>query len=73
MRRLWVSMAMLVIGASSDVGYVDPAVAYFKDTFGILGYATCARLYNYPESASATGSRAVPRGRSRPPVVSKYH
>src|SRR5262245_14044767 len=43
----------------SDVDFVDPALAYTNWSWPI-GYATCAKLFNYPDAAGAAGTRLVP-------------
>src|SRR6266487_3141497 len=92
-RKLWLSIAMLAIGASllvaaglanpassgnaktgaatakkggtlrlsksTDIDYVDPALAYFTDSWE-LEYITCAKLTNYPDKAGAAGLQVVP-------------
>jgi len=92
-RKLWLSIAVLAIGAgllvaagvaspassgnakagavtakkggtlrlskSTDVDYVDPALAYFTDTWE-LQYITQAKLYNYPDKGGAAGAQPVP-------------
>jgi peptide/nickel transport system substrate-binding protein len=50
----------LRLSKSTDVDYVDPALAYFSDTFGNLEYATCAELYSYPDKTGAAGLQVVP-------------
>ena len=92
-RKLWLSFAMLAIGAgllvaaglaspassgnakagtatakkggtlrlskSTDIDYVDPALAYFTDSWE-LEYITGAKLFNYPDKAGAAGAQVVP-------------
>ena len=90
-RKLWLSVAMLAIGAgllvaaglaspassapakagaakaggtlrlskSTDIDYVDPALAYSTDSWE-LEYITCAKLMNYPDKAGAAGAQVVP-------------
>lgn len=93
-KRLWVSVAMLAIGASllvaaalagtaaqgggtlrlsksTDVDHVDTALAYFRDTFGMLEYATCAKLYNYPDRPGEQGIRIIPEVAAGFPIVSR--
>ena len=55
----------LRMSTPSDVDYVDPALAYFGHEWQI-GYATCAKLFNYPDAAGAAGTRPVPE------VVDRY-
>ena len=42
----------------SDVDFVDPALAYAPWSWAI-GYATCAKLFNYPNAPGAEGTRLV--------------
>ncbi len=42
----------------ADVDSVDPALAYSGRSWPI-GYATCARLFNYPDAAGVAGTRLV--------------
>ena len=56
---------------STDVDYVDPALAYFTDTFGFIGFATCAKLYSYPDKAGAAGAVVIPEVADGNPTVSK--
>ena len=90
-RKLWLSVALLAIGAgllvaagfaspassgnakagavkaggtlrlskSTDIDYVDPALAYFTDSWE-LEYITCAKIMNYPDKAGAAGAQVVP-------------
>jgi ABC-type oligopeptide transport system substrate-binding subunit len=43
----------------ADVDFVDPALAYFARSWPI-GYATCAKLFNYPDAPGAAGTRLIP-------------
>jgi ABC-type oligopeptide transport system substrate-binding subunit len=43
----------------TDVDYVDPALAYAPWSWEIM-YATCAKLFNYPDASGAAGTRLVP-------------
>jgi ABC-type oligopeptide transport system substrate-binding subunit len=43
----------------SDVDFVDPALAYTGWSWPIV-YATCAKLFNYPDAPGAAGTRLVP-------------
>ena len=49
----------LRLGTLADVDFVDPALAYFPDSWQ-LGFATCAKLFNYPDAQGAAGTRLVP-------------
>jgi oligopeptide transport system substrate-binding protein len=42
-----------------DVDYVDPALAYEGFAWSI-GFATCAKLFNYPDESGALGTRLIP-------------
>ena len=42
-----------------ELDHVDPALAY-TDLSWPLEYATCAKLFNYPDTAGAAGTRLVP-------------
>jgi ABC-type oligopeptide transport system substrate-binding subunit len=48
-----------------DVDSVDPALAYSINSWQ-LQYATCAKLFNYPDAPGARGTRVVPE------VVDRY-
>ena len=48
----------LRVGFSADVDFVDPALAYAGRSW-MLEYATCAKLFNYPDVAGAGGTRLV--------------
>jgi ABC-type oligopeptide transport system substrate-binding subunit len=52
-------------GTPGDVDFVDPALAY-RDRSWPVGYATCAKLFNYPGAGGAAGTRLVPE------VVDRY-
>jgi peptide/nickel transport system substrate-binding protein len=55
---------------STDIDYVDPALAYFTDSWQ-LEFATTARLYTYPDKAGAEGATVIPEVAAGFPVVSK--
>jgi YVTN family beta-propeller protein len=71
--RAWVTIAAPTIPAASrsaaggtahvdsrfPVDYVDPALAYFPQSWQVL-YATCAKLLNYPDKSGLAGSELVP-------------
>jgi ABC-type oligopeptide transport system substrate-binding subunit len=61
----------LRLSKSTDVDYVDTALAYFTDTFGMLEYATCAKLYNYPDRPGEQGVRLIPEVAAGVPIVSR--
>ena len=48
----------LRMSAPGDVDSVDPALAYLPRR-GCSSYATCAKLFNYPDAAGAAGTRVV--------------
>jgi ABC-type oligopeptide transport system substrate-binding subunit len=60
----------LKIARLTDVGSLDPALAYIPDTWSIE-YATCAKLYNYRDLPAPTGAVAVPEVAKTFPKVSK--
>jgi ABC-type oligopeptide transport system substrate-binding subunit len=43
----------------SDVDFVDPALAYTGWSWKI-GYATCAKLFNYPDQPGVKGTKVIP-------------
>jgi ABC-type oligopeptide transport system substrate-binding subunit len=43
----------------SDLDYVDPALAWTEGSWQI-GFATCAKLFNYPDKAGPDGARLIP-------------
>jgi len=49
----------LRLGLPSDLDFVDPALAYHTDSWPV-GFATCAKLFNYPDAPGAAGTRLVP-------------
>jgi ABC-type oligopeptide transport system substrate-binding subunit len=49
----------LRISLHADVDSVDPALAYAAWSMPI-GYATCAKLFNYPDARGAAGTRVAP-------------
>src|SRR6266508_1475579 len=53
-----------------DVDSVDPAIAYFPQSW-MLEYATCAELYNYPDRPAPQGAIVLPEVASGFPKVSK--
>ena len=71
--KVWVSVGARSIGpghresgggtlrmvSSTDVDYIDPALAYSFDTNKLL-HATCAKLINYPDKAGPAGSQLTP-------------
>jgi hypothetical protein len=49
----------LRISTHSDVDYVDPALGWFPRSF-MLGFGTCAKLFNYPDRQGAEGTKLIP-------------
>ena len=49
----------LHLATPDDVDYVDPALGWRQDSREI-GFATCAKLFNYPDAPGAAGTRLVP-------------
>jgi ABC-type transport system substrate-binding protein len=60
----------LRIGRPRDVDSVDPALAYVPDSW-MIGFATCARLYSYPDKAAPEGAIAIPEVAKGFPRVSR--
>jgi oligopeptide transport system substrate-binding protein len=48
----------LRLSRHTDVDSVDPALAYFAHSW-MLEYATCAKLFNYPDAPGAAGTRVI--------------
>jgi ABC-type transport system substrate-binding protein len=55
--------------SGTDVDFVDPALGYFLPTWQ-LEYATCAKLYNYPDANSPAGLQLRPEAATAQPLVS---
>jgi peptide/nickel transport system substrate-binding protein len=49
----------LRVGTEGDIDSADPALAWTTGSWQIE-YATCAKLFNYPDAAGAPGTRVVP-------------
>jgi oligopeptide transport system substrate-binding protein len=49
----------LRLSRHTDVDSVDPALAYFAHSW-MLEFATCAKLFNYPDEPGAAGTRVIP-------------
>jgi ABC-type oligopeptide transport system substrate-binding subunit len=60
----------LRISGGRDLDSVDPAVAYNTGSWA-FEYATCAKLYNYPDRPAPAGAIAVPEVARRFPTLSK--
>jgi peptide/nickel transport system substrate-binding protein len=54
--------------SSSDVDYIDPALAYYQLSWDIL-YIACRPLLNYPDKPSPAGSRLFADGAAAFPKV----
>jgi ABC-type oligopeptide transport system substrate-binding subunit len=59
----------LRVSSEGDIDSVDPAVAYSADSWW-LEYATCAKLYNYPDAAAPKGALVTPEVANGFPRVS---
>jgi peptide/nickel transport system substrate-binding protein len=57
--------------SSSDVDYIDPALAYYQLSWDIL-YITCRPLLNYPDKPAPAGSRLFPDGAAALPKVTNH-
>jgi peptide/nickel transport system substrate-binding protein len=57
--------------SSSDVDYIDPALAYYQLSWDIL-YITCRPLLNYPDKPAPAGSRLFADGAAAFPKVSNH-
>ena len=60
----------LRIGRPRDIDSVDPALAYLTDSW-MIEFATCAKLYNYPDEPASQGEIVVPEVATGFPHVSK--
>ena len=60
----------LRIAWSTDIDYVDPALAYYAPSWA-LEYATGAFLLSYPDAPAPRGSRLVPEVAAGFPTISK--
>jgi peptide/nickel transport system substrate-binding protein len=49
----------LRLSKSTDIDYIDPALAYFTDSWG-FEFVTTARLFSYPDKAGAPGTQVIP-------------
>jgi peptide/nickel transport system substrate-binding protein len=49
----------LRVSSFADLDFVDPALVYDPWSWEI-GYATCAKLFNYPDAEGGAGTRVVP-------------
>jgi ABC-type oligopeptide transport system substrate-binding subunit len=60
----------LRIARPIDIDSVDPAIAYLPDSW-MIAFATCAKLYNYPDKPAPAGVIAIPEVATGLPTVSK--
>jgi ABC-type transport system substrate-binding protein len=60
----------LRISRPRDVDSVDPALAYVLDSW-MIGFATCARLYSYPDKPAPEGAVLIPEVATGFPRVSR--
>lgn len=80
--RVWVTVApqtirpaqpasggTLRVELADDVDYVDPALAYTGGSWQLL-YATCAKLFNYPDKPGAAGEQLTPEVAQALPAAS---
>jgi ABC-type oligopeptide transport system substrate-binding subunit len=56
--------------STTDVDYIDPALAYGTNSWQILD-ASCAKLVNYPDKPGVPGTKLVPDAAVGFPTVSK--
>src|SRR6266511_5676480 len=61
----------LRISEPFDVGSLDPALAYRTETFGVIEFATCAKLYSYPDKPAPQGAIVIPEVAKGFPKVSR--
>jgi ABC-type oligopeptide transport system substrate-binding subunit len=59
----------LNVDLSTDVDYTDPALDYLSTGWEIE-YATCLKLFNYPDANGAKGSQLIPEAATGFPKVS---
>jgi peptide/nickel transport system substrate-binding protein len=57
------------IALSGDIDYVDPALAYYQESWQIE-YSTCLKLLNYPDKSGVAGQELVPDAATGMPAVS---
>ena len=60
----------LRINSVHDVDSLDPAIAYQTDSW-MLEFATCAKLYNYPDKPARAGAQVIPEVATALPRRSK--
>jgi len=60
----------LRLGLFRDVDSLDPAIAYGLESW-MIEFATCAKLYNYPDRPSPAGTIVIPEVATSLPKVSK--
>src|SRR6266498_5569250 len=61
----------LRISRGRDIDSIDPALAYNIDSW-MLEFATCAKLYNYPDKPAPQGAIAIPEVATGFPKVSAH-
>ncbi len=61
----------LRISRGRDIDFIDPALAYNIDSW-MLEFATCAKLYNYPDKPAPQGAIAIPEVATGFPKVSAH-
>lgn len=61
----------LRVGRPRDLDSVDPAIAYVYDSW-MIGYATCAMLYSYPDKPAPEGAIVVPEVATGFPRISGH-
>jgi ABC-type oligopeptide transport system substrate-binding subunit len=60
----------LRISSVHDVDSLDPGIAYSPDSW-MVEFATCAKLYDYPDKPGAAGAQVIPEVATAPPRLSK--
>lgn len=60
----------LRIARPRDIDSVDPAIAYVYDSW-MIEFATCAKLYNYPDKPPPQGANVIPEVATGFPKVSR--
>jgi peptide/nickel transport system substrate-binding protein len=60
----------LRLSGTSELDSVDPALAYLADSWW-LEFATCAKLYSYPDKPAPEGAIVIPEVATRFPKVSQ--
>ena len=60
----------LRLALSRDIDSVDPAIAYVPESW-MVEFATCAKLYSYPDRPAPQGAVVVPEMATGFPKVSR--